>query len=62
MSTHTTSDLTWHKGEQVDDDLMRHPTDGEAWKEFDCLYLDFAQESWNVRLGLATYKFNLFGY
>ncbi|CAL8118864.1 unnamed protein product [Prunus armeniaca] len=51
MSTHTATYMRWHKEKQVDDDVMRHPADGEAWKEFDR----------NVRLGLATDGFNLYG-
>ncbi|BBH04741.1 Ankyrin repeat family protein, partial [Prunus dulcis] len=35
MSTHTATDMRWHKEKRVDDDVMRHPADGEAWKEFD---------------------------
>ena len=45
----------------VDDGIMRHLTDIEEWKEFDLQHLDFALEPHNVRLGLATYGFNLFG-
>ncbi|CAL2253814.1 unnamed protein product [Prunus armeniaca] len=30
MSTHTTTDMRWHKEKWVDDDVMRHPVDGEA--------------------------------
>ncbi|KAI5349871.1 hypothetical protein L3X38_002762 [Prunus dulcis] len=33
MSTHTATDMRWHKEKRVDDDVMRHPADGEAWKE-----------------------------
>ena len=61
MSTHTASDMRWHKDRRVDDDVMRHPADGEAWKEFDRLYPEFAREPRNVRLGLATDGFNPFG-
>ncbi|CAL2237922.1 unnamed protein product [Prunus armeniaca] len=35
MSTHTVTNMRWHKEKQVDDDVMRHPADREAWKEFD---------------------------
>jgi hypothetical protein len=40
---------------------MSHPTDGEAWQDFDREYLDFAEESRNLRLGLAIDGFNPFG-
>ncbi|KAL0412281.1 UNVERIFIED_CONTAM: hypothetical protein Slati_3817800 [Sesamum latifolium] len=33
---------------------MCHPSDAEAWKHFDQMYLDFAEEPCNVRLGLCT--------
>ncbi|GAA0171414.1 hypothetical protein LIER_25448 [Lithospermum erythrorhizon] len=42
------------------DGLLRHPADGEDWKEFDKLYPTFGSESRNVRLGLASDGFNPF--
>ncbi|KAL0373233.1 UNVERIFIED_CONTAM: hypothetical protein Scaly_1004900 [Sesamum calycinum] len=33
---------------------MCHPSNAKAWKHFDRMYLDFAEESRNVRLGLCT--------
>ncbi|KAI5311777.1 hypothetical protein L3X38_040950 [Prunus dulcis] len=59
MSTHTATDMRWHKEKRVDDDVMRHPADGEAWKEFDRTFPEFAADPRNVRLGLATDGFNL---
>ncbi|CAL8992424.1 unnamed protein product [Prunus brigantina] len=61
MSTHTSTDMRWHKEKRVDDDVMRHPADGEAWKEFDRTFPDFAADPRNVRLGLATDGFNPYG-
>ncbi|KAI5321214.1 hypothetical protein L3X38_030285 [Prunus dulcis] len=61
MSTHTATDMRWHKEKQVDDDVMRHPADGEAWKEFDRTFPEFAADPRNVRLGLATDGFNPYG-
>ncbi|BBH08894.1 hypothetical protein Prudu_021235 [Prunus dulcis] len=40
MSTHTATDMRWRKEKRVDDDVMRHPVDGEAWKEFDLTFSD----------------------
>ncbi|CAL2229910.1 unnamed protein product [Prunus armeniaca] len=40
---------------------MRHPADGEAWKEFDRTFPEFAADPRNVRLGLAIDGFNLYG-
>ncbi|KAI5313812.1 hypothetical protein L3X38_042988 [Prunus dulcis] len=61
MSTHTATDMRWHKEKRVDDDVMRHPVDGEAWKEFDRTFPEFAADPRNVRLGLATDGFNPYG-
>ncbi|CAL2238214.1 unnamed protein product [Prunus armeniaca] len=61
MSTHTATDMRWHKEKRVDNDVMRHPADGEAWKEFDRTLPDFAVDPRNVRLGLATDGFNPYG-
>ncbi|BBH03030.1 hypothetical protein Prudu_013783 [Prunus dulcis] len=61
MSTHTATDMRWHKEKRVDDDVMRHPADGEAWKEFDRTFPEFAADPRNVRLGLATDGFNPYG-
>ncbi|KAI5346242.1 hypothetical protein L3X38_014121 [Prunus dulcis] len=44
MSTHTATDMRWHKEKRVDDDVMRHPADGEAWKEFDRTFPEFAAD------------------
>ena len=61
MSMHTATDMRWHKEGRVNDDVMRHPTVGKAWKEFDRMHPDFAADPRNVRLGLAINRFNLFG-
>jgi len=52
----------WHKLKRkaVDNELS-HPTDGEAWKDFDRKYEWFANDARNVRLGLATDGFNPLG-
>jgi hypothetical protein len=39
---------------------MSHPADGEAWQDFDRVYPDFAKDARNLRLGLATDRFNPF--
>ncbi|CAM8975732.1 unnamed protein product [Rhodiola kirilowii] len=61
MSAHIAKEMRWHKERKVKNGLIRHPADSEAWKEFDQKYPDFAQDSRNVRLGLATDGFNPFG-
>ncbi|CAL8153014.1 unnamed protein product [Prunus armeniaca] len=53
--------MRWHKEKWVDDDVMRHPADGEAWKEFDRTFPEFVADPRNVRLGLAIDGFNPYG-
>jgi hypothetical protein len=40
---------------------MRHPVDGEAWKEFDDTFKSFADDPCSLRLAIATDGFNTFG-
>ncbi|XP_028114517.1 uncharacterized protein LOC114312475 [Camellia sinensis] len=61
MSRKTAIDMRWHKEKRVDDGILRHSADGEAWKDFDRQHPLFSQESRNVRLGLAADGFNPFG-
>ncbi|KAL6502550.1 hypothetical protein OROHE_024555 [Orobanche hederae] len=44
-----------------DSNIIRHPSDSDAWKTLDRLDPSFAGDSRNVRLGLATDGFNPFG-
>ena len=53
--------MTWHAHHHVDDGLMCHPSDGEAWKNFDNRYPQFSIEERNVRLGLYSDGFAPFG-
>ncbi|KAL0297751.1 UNVERIFIED_CONTAM: hypothetical protein Sradi_6827200 [Sesamum radiatum] len=46
--------MTWHATHQIEEGSMCHPFDAEAWKYFDRMYPDFAEEPHNVRLGLCT--------
>ncbi|XP_028055573.1 uncharacterized protein LOC114259747 [Camellia sinensis] len=62
ISTKTTTDMRWHKDKHVEEkNLMRHPADSEAWKDFDKKHESFAKDPRNVRLGLASDGFNPFG-
>jgi hypothetical protein len=45
----------------VVDEVMLHPSDGEAWKHFNSMHPHFLAELRNVRLGLCTNGFNSFG-
>ncbi|KAL0359821.1 UNVERIFIED_CONTAM: hypothetical protein Sangu_0831500, partial [Sesamum angustifolium] len=53
----TAEHMTWHATHQIEEESMYHPSDVEAWKHFDRMYPDFAEESRNVWLGLRTYGF-----
>nr|GFA26804.1 hypothetical protein [Tanacetum cinerariifolium] len=54
--------MIWHAtGKCTEPGKMQHPIDGRVWKKFDIMYLDFAKETRNVRLGLAADGFNPFG-
>ncbi|KAL4590632.1 hypothetical protein LXL04_003569 [Taraxacum kok-saghyz] len=59
---YTAKDMQWHaRIKSNEDGVLRHPTDGKAWKHFDTIYPDFSKEPRNVRLGLASDGFNPFG-
>ncbi|XP_057992372.1 uncharacterized protein LOC110654321 [Hevea brasiliensis] len=60
MSTKTASLMRWHKDKRVDDGVMRHPADSMAWISFDKLHPNFASDSRNARLGLASDGFQPF--
>ena len=60
-SRHTTEDMRWYYDKRsMVDGVLRHPTDGEEWKDFDIKYPEFSSEPKNVRLGLALDGFNPF--
>jgi hypothetical protein len=40
---------------------MVHTSDGEAWKHFDAIHREKAEEARNVRVALATDGFNPYG-
>jgi len=61
MSKETSSLMRWHKEELVSDGKMRHPADSLAWKHVNDRYKWFDSDPRNVRLGLASDGFNLFG-
>ncbi|WVZ49712.1 hypothetical protein U9M48_001044 [Paspalum notatum var. saurae] len=53
--------MRWHDEGRTKDGKLRHPADGEAWRDFDARYPDFAADARNVRLSLASDGFNPFG-
>nr|XP_043611316.1 uncharacterized protein LOC122582917 [Erigeron canadensis] len=61
-SRHTSKDMLWHHQNRTKEKgVLRHPADGMAWKHFDKLFPDFANDPRNVRLGLASDGFNPLG-
>ncbi|RVW72866.1 hypothetical protein CK203_057205 [Vitis vinifera] len=56
-----TSHMKWHVDGRMEGEMMRHPVDSLAWKNFDNVHPSFALEPRNVRLGLASDGFNPFG-
>nr|XP_016457723.1 PREDICTED: uncharacterized protein LOC107781523 isoform X1 [Nicotiana tabacum] len=60
MCSETAVAMRWHDTERPKDGNIRHPADGEAWKDFDLLHPDFSKDPRNVRLGLSSDGFNPF--
>ncbi|XP_060183024.1 uncharacterized protein LOC132612978 [Lycium barbarum] len=60
MCSETSVAMRWHATERPKDGNLRHPADGEAWKDFDSLHPDFSKDPRNVRLGLSSDGFNPF--
>ena len=47
--------MRWHKEKRVEEDnILRHPADGLAWKEFDKLHSSFQSDPRSVRLALSS--------
>jgi hypothetical protein len=61
-SKRTSQETRWHKEVRTPvDNVMSHPADGEAWKDFDRREQTFSADPRNLRLALATDGFNPFG-
>ncbi|XXG59154.1 hypothetical protein AAC387_Pa04g1284 [Persea americana] len=58
MSKKTATHMRWHSDKCKDDGICRHPADFEEWKGLDKEHSDFAGETRNIRLGLASDGFN----
>jgi hypothetical protein len=62
MSKQQAQYARWHKEKRVPvENEMRHPADGEAWKDFDETFKSFVDDPRNLRLAIATDGFNPFG-
>ncbi|XP_057995012.1 uncharacterized protein LOC131175302 [Hevea brasiliensis] len=57
----TAAKMRWHAEHNMEDDVMCHSSDSEAWKHFNRTHPMFAAEIRNVRLGLCTDGFQPFG-
>ncbi|CAK8565438.1 unnamed protein product [Lathyrus sativus] len=53
-SIETAKDMIWHHHNNSSSCVLRHPSDGKSWKNFDEIHPDFANEPRNVRLGLCS--------
>ncbi|XP_058731844.1 uncharacterized protein LOC131603526 isoform X1 [Vicia villosa] len=53
-SKESAAQMRWHRENPSDPNILRHPSDGKAWKHFDEVYPDYASDPRNVRLGLCT--------
>ena len=60
-SANTAKNMRWHLQNQNEDRVLRHPSDGKAWKHFDQTYPHFAVGPRNVRLGLYSDGLSPFG-
>ncbi|XP_072087173.1 uncharacterized protein [Arachis hypogaea] len=57
-SMSTAPHMLWHHQNRRNDDVMTHPSHGEAWKHFDTKHPHFASEPRNVRLGICSDRFS----
>ena len=51
----------YYNGSSNDPGVMRHPVDGQSWKDFNNRYPQSVTDSLIIRLGLATNDFHPFG-
>jgi hypothetical protein len=62
MIEESTKQMTWHtNGKRYNSDKMVHAFNGEAWKHFDAIHREKAEEARNVRVALAIDVFNPYG-
>ena len=57
-------DVLWHSRnwEYRDQNVMSHPSHGSEWKSFNQKHKKFVVDPRNIRLGLASDRFNPFGH
>ncbi|KAL6137922.1 hypothetical protein ACLB2K_063211 [Fragaria x ananassa] len=49
MSLETVEEMRWQGLPREDNGVLRHPSDGEAWKSFEASFPNFADDVRNVR-------------
>ncbi|KAK6796280.1 hypothetical protein RDI58_003981 [Solanum bulbocastanum] len=52
--------MRWHATGRPNEGNLRHPTDEEAWKDFDSLHPSFSNHPRNVKFVLSNDGFNPF--
>lgn len=60
MCLQTAEAIRWHEKDRSKDSLLRHPTNGQAWKNFDMFHPNFASNPQNIKFGLSSDVFNPF--
>uniref|UniRef100_A0A1J3EA53 Transposase-associated domain-containing protein n=1 Tax=Noccaea caerulescens TaxID=107243 RepID=A0A1J3EA53_NOCCA len=61
QSEMTSASMRWHAEHFTHHGEITHPSDAKAWKHFQSVHPNFANESRNVYLGLCTDGFSPFG-
>lgn len=54
MHSKLAASMMWFVKEHSKDGNLRHPTNGQAWKDFDSLYPNFTRKPHNIRLDLTS--------
>ena len=62
MSPKIAEHMIWHQSHDAIDEVMVHPSDGEAWKHFNSVHSHFSAESRNVHLGCVQTNSTYSGY
>ena len=61
MSRKMAGEMRWHHEQRVaEENILSHPADSIAWRDFDARHPNFVTDPRNIRLGLATDGFNPF--
>ncbi|GJX70417.1 putative transposase-associated domain-containing protein [Tanacetum coccineum] len=47
-------DLRWHATRRITDGVLRHPADSQAWRTIDEKFLEIAEDTRNLRLGISA--------